>query len=150
MDRGKRWHRVRIVMSCSMKWKMATAKPTKITRAATTPRNGLEHYCRDLNSWPRSWMGLEKDLPPGEQLVTLFRPLLEHLAMSNLTPKTIQKHVDNIWVLGGELITELNYTPSLRKSAREEHSGRSDQGRRPHSPAWRLRGTTEILRVHLP
>jgi hypothetical protein len=27
------------------------------------PRHGLEHYCRDLNGWPRSWMGLEKDLP---------------------------------------------------------------------------------------
>ena len=103
-----------------MKWKMATAKPTKITRAATTPRHGLEHYCRDLNGWPRSWMGLEKDLPPGEQLVTLFRPFLEHLAMSNLTPKTIQKHVDNIWVLGGEFITELNYTPSLRKAPVEK------------------------------
>jgi hypothetical protein len=65
-------------------------------------------------------MGLEKDLPPGEQLVTLFRPFLEHLAMSNLTPKTIQKHVDNIWVLGGEFITELNYTPSLRKAPVEK------------------------------
>ena len=95
---------------------MATARSTKITRAATPPRHGLEHYCRDLNSWPRSWMGLEKDLPPGEQLVTLFRPFLEYLAVSNLTPKTIQKHVDNIWVLGGEFITELNYTPSLRKA----------------------------------
>ena len=82
-----------------MKWKMATAKTTKITRDATTPRHGLEHYCRDLNSWPRSWMGLENDLPPGEQLVTLFRPFLEHLAMSNLSPKTIQKHVDNMWVV---------------------------------------------------
>jgi hypothetical protein len=45
-------------------------------------------------------MGLEKDLPPGEQLVTLFHPFLEDLAMSNLSPKTIQKHVDNLWVLG--------------------------------------------------
>ena len=80
---------------------MATAKTTKITRAATTPRHELEHYCRDLNSWPRSWMGLEKDLPPGEQLATLFRPFLEYLAMSNLSPKTIQKYVDNMWVLGG-------------------------------------------------
>ena len=35
--------------------------------------------------------------------------------MSNLSPKTIQKHVDNIWVLGGEFITQLNYTPSLRR-----------------------------------
>jgi hypothetical protein len=65
-------------------------------------------------------MGLEKDLPPGEQLVTLFCPFLEHLAKSNLTPKTIQKHVDNIWVLGGEFITELNYTPSLRKAPVEK------------------------------
>ncbi len=29
--------------------------------------------------------------------------------MSNLSPKTIQKHVDNIWVSGGDLITELHY-----------------------------------------
>jgi hypothetical protein len=65
-------------------------------------------------------MGLEKDLPPGEQLVTLFRPFLEHLAASNLSPKTIQKHVDNIWVLGGEFITELNYAPSLRKAPVEK------------------------------
>ena len=76
---------------------MTTAKTTKINHAAAAPRHELEHYCRDLNGWPRSWMGLEKDLPPGEQLVTLFRPFLEHLAASNLSPKTIQKHVDNVW-----------------------------------------------------
>ena len=60
-------------------------------------------------------MGLEKDLPPGEQLVTLFRPFLEHLAASNLSPKTIQKHVDNMWVLGGEFIRDLHNDPPLRK-----------------------------------
>ena len=60
-------------------------------------------------------MGLEKDLPPGEQLVTLFRPFLEHLAASDLSPKTIQKHVDNMWVLGGEFIRDLHNDPSLRK-----------------------------------
>ena len=41
-------------------------------------------------------MGREKDLPPGDQLIGLFRPFLEYLAMSNLSPKTIQKHVDNM------------------------------------------------------
>jgi hypothetical protein len=60
-------------------------------------------------------MGLEKDLAPGEHLVTLFRPLLEHLAASNLSPKTIQKHVDNMWVLGGEFIRDLHNDPPLRK-----------------------------------
>ena len=65
-------------------------------------------------------MGLEKDLPPGEQLIALFRPFLEHLASSNLSPKTIQKHVDNLWALGGEFIRELNYDPPLRKKPVEQ------------------------------
>lgn len=60
-------------------------------------------------------MGLEKDLSAGEQLVTLFRPFLENLAASNLSPKTIQKHVDNVWALGGEFIRELHSDPSLRR-----------------------------------
>ena len=61
-------------------------------------------------------MGLEKDLPPGEQVVALFRPFLEHLAASDLSPKTIQKHVDNLWALGGEFIRDLHNDPSLRKN----------------------------------
>ena len=65
-------------------------------------------------------MGLEKDLPPGEQLIALFRPFLEHLAASNLSPKTIQNHVDNMWALGGEFIRDLNYDPSLRKKPVEQ------------------------------
>ena len=60
-------------------------------------------------------MGLEKDLPAGEQLLLLFRPFLEHLAASDLSPKTIQKHIDNMWALGGEFIRELHSDSSLRK-----------------------------------
>ena len=100
-----------------MKWKMVRARTTKINRAATAPHHDLEYYCRDLNGWPRSWMGLEKDLPPGEQLLALFRPFLESLAASDLTPKTIRKHVDNMWALGGEFIRDLHNDPSLRKKA---------------------------------
>jgi len=60
-------------------------------------------------------MGLEKDLPPGEALVVCFRPFIEHLASSSLSPKTIRRHVDNLWMLGGEIIRDLHYDPSLRK-----------------------------------
>lgn len=60
-------------------------------------------------------MGLEKDLPAGEQLLVLFRPFLEHLAASDLSPKTIQKHTDNMWALGGEFVRELHSDSSLRK-----------------------------------
>ena len=95
--------------------KRTAAKTSTINRATPALSSVLERYCRGLDAWPRSWMGLEKDLPPGEKLVVCFRPFLEHLVTSDLSPKTIQKHVDNIWVLGGEIIRDLNQTPSLRK-----------------------------------
>jgi len=65
-------------------------------------------------------MGLEKDLPPGEALVVCFRPFIEHLAASSLSPKTIRRQVDNLWLLGGEIIRDLNYNPALRKVAAQK------------------------------
>ena len=79
----------------------------------------LSRYCRDLDEWPRSWMGWEKDLPPGEALVVCLRPFIEQLASSGLSPKTIRRHVDNLWLLGGEIVRDLNENPSLRKVAPE-------------------------------
>lgn len=61
-------------------------------------------------------MGVEKDLPPGEQLLPGFRGFIEHLAASGLAPRTIRRHVDNLWTLGGEIIRDLHYDPSLRKA----------------------------------
>ena len=65
-------------------------------------------------------MGLEKDVPPGEKLVACFRPFLEQLASTSLSRKTIRKHVDNLWVLGGEIIRDLHEDPSLRRKNVEE------------------------------
>ena len=97
-----------------MRWKIGKTRTPKVKRAATI-RHGVEHYCRNLDGWPQSWMGLEEDLLPGQQLRTIFRPFLEHLATSNLSPKTIQRHVDNLWALGGEFIRDLHYDPPMRK-----------------------------------
>jgi hypothetical protein len=71
----------------------------------------------DLDTWPRSWMGSEKDLPLGEALLACFRPFIADLASSSLSRKTIQKHVDNLWLLGGEIIRDVNDDPRLRKVA---------------------------------
>jgi hypothetical protein len=60
-------------------------------------------------------MGDEGDLVAGQKLVMCFQPFLEQLAHSQLTPATVRKHVDNLWILGGEVIRSLHYTPALRK-----------------------------------
>jgi hypothetical protein len=64
-------------------------------------------------------MGEEKDLPPGRKLVEYFMPFLLHLAQSGLSKRTIQNHVDNMWMLGGEIIRDVNENPSLRKVSAE-------------------------------
>jgi hypothetical protein len=98
--------------------KAKTSKVNPAVRSASS--SDASAYCRDLDHWPRSWMGLEKDLPPGEELVASFRPFLEHLASSTLAPKTIRRHVDNLWLLGGEIIRDLNYDPAMRKVAAQQ------------------------------
>jgi len=60
-------------------------------------------------------MGVEKDVPPGEELVACFLPFIESLAFSSLSPKTIRRHIANLWLLGGEIIRDLNFDPGLRK-----------------------------------
>ena len=93
-------------------------KPTSdsppLTPAALLP------YCRDLQEWPERWMGEEKDIPPGSRLVEYFLPFLVYLAGSGLSKKTIRNHVDNMWVLGGEIIRDVNDEPSLRKASAEK------------------------------
>jgi hypothetical protein len=134
---------------------MSKAKTTRVNRAAkSAPSSDTSAYCRDLDNWPRSWMGLEKDLPPGEQLLACFRPFIEHLASSSLSPKTIRKHVDNLWMLGGEIIRDLHEDPSLRKVTAERllrnviheeggpliHNGSEDEQRSFDSTCRKLHG----------
>jgi hypothetical protein len=80
-----------------------------------SPPPALLPYCRDLAEWPRSWRGDERDLAPGQNIVECFTPFLLHMTGSGLSKKTIQNHVDNLWILGGEIIRDLQETPKLRK-----------------------------------
>jgi len=96
------------------------AKTSTVNHSAAAAPLDLSAYCRDLDEWPRSWMGFEKDLSPGERMVAHFRPFLEHPVRLALSRKTIRKHVDNLWILGGEIIKDLNETTSLRKVPVEE------------------------------
>ena len=92
-------------------------KASRVNRPAPAASAAETGAYGDLDNWPRSWMGFEKDLPMGEGLLACFRPFIAHLASSSLSRKTIQKHVDNLWILGGEIIRDVNDDPRLRKVA---------------------------------
>jgi len=87
---------------------------------AIVAQDALASYCPDLTEWPARWHYEERDLLPGQQIVDCFKPFLLHLLSLGLSPKTLRKHRDNLWLLGGELIRELWETPKLRKRPVEE------------------------------
>jgi len=70
----------------------------------TTP----EDICPDFPEWPDRWHGLAKDIPYGQGILEAMRPFVEHLIAKGLKDKTIRRHMDNLWLLGGEIIRKVN------------------------------------------
>jgi len=70
----------------------------------------------DFDDWPQRWMGLPEDIPYGEEIVSIFMPFAEDLLSKGYKDKTVKKHIDNLWLLGGELIREVNMDPDLRNT----------------------------------
>jgi len=58
--------------------------------------------------WPKRWLVTEHDMEYGEQLLEEMRPCAEFIAESNLAKKTVKRHLENLWILGGEIIREVN------------------------------------------
>jgi len=98
-----------------------TEKSQAILRPERAPADDeLAAYCPDIEQWPRSWMYEEHDLSPGQQMVECFKPFLLHLLSLRLSRKTLRKHRDNLWLLGGELISDLHETPRLRRQPMDQ------------------------------
>ncbi|MBK6348499.1 MAG: hypothetical protein IPF50_01210 [Proteobacteria bacterium] len=52
-------------------------------------------HCPDLPEWPQRWRIEERDLIPGQALLELFAPFLEHLRGTAAARKTLRRHRDN-------------------------------------------------------
>ena len=75
----------------------------------------LLRHCPDLKEWPKRWHRIPADLEYGLKLLEVFKPFLMHLVAQGLSTKTLKKHIDNTWLLGGELIDRLHWDPELRE-----------------------------------
>jgi hypothetical protein len=86
-------------------------------QAAADP---LQTYCPDLDQWPRSWAYEAGDIPPGLRIVECFKPFLRVLLSRHLSRRTVRQHRDNIWALGGEVISRLQIDSDLRRRPVEQ------------------------------
>jgi hypothetical protein len=77
--------------------------------------DALRACCPDLDQWPRSWAYEARDIPPGVALVDCFKPFLRALLAVPLSRTTVRRHRDNIWALGGEVISRVQFDSGLRR-----------------------------------
>ena len=90
---------------------------TKIPPGPSSSSPKVAAYVPDLDEWPASWMIDQPDRDIGKAIVTVLTPFIEHLIDQGLTKRTIKRHVDSLWALGGEITTEINWDESLRKQS---------------------------------
>ena len=98
---------------------MSKSTPPSIKAISGSSSSSLDvlAYVPDLDEWPDSWMIDQPDRAVGKAIVSVLTPFIEHLINQGLTKRTIKRHVDNLWALGGEIISDINWNESLRKQS---------------------------------
>jgi hypothetical protein len=94
---------------------MSKSTPAEKLSAESSSSPQVLAYVPDLDEWPDSWMIDQPDRTIGKAIVTVLTPFIEQLIKQGLTKRTLKRHVDNLWALGGEIITAINWDESLRK-----------------------------------
>ena len=73
-------------------------------------------YCKDIEKWADSWKGFQKDIECGNRIIDyVFIPFLEFIINKGYAKRTIRRHIDNLWLLGGEIIGRVNLNEELRE-----------------------------------
>jgi len=75
----------------------------------------LDRFCPDLAEWPHSWRAEDSDVIVGQDIVESLKPFLHELLRQQLADKTLRRHRDHIWMLGGEIIRRRHDDPDLCK-----------------------------------
>jgi hypothetical protein len=89
----------------------------RVGKSSIIPKDAaaLDRLCPDLAEWPRTWQVEDSDVVIGQNIVELLKPFLVDLLSQGLADKTLARHRDHIWLLGGEIIRRRHDDPDLCK-----------------------------------
>jgi len=68
----------------------------------------IKDVCPSFYEWPERWKGFDKDIQFGKGIIDVFEPFVQGLIEKGMTKKTIVHHCFNLWLLGGEIIRDVN------------------------------------------
>jgi len=87
----------------------------KTSGSSSKQTTDISDFLALMNDWPESWEGVRADIALGQGLVEEMRPFIIHLHSQGLSRKTVRRHLDNLWSIGGEIIRAVNDDDSLRR-----------------------------------
>ena len=65
-------------------------------------------WAPDFDEWPTRWMGVGEDLAYGRELLPWFAAFLQALYVEGLSQKTFARYRDQLWLLGGTIISRVS------------------------------------------
>jgi len=90
-------------------------KPSSSKMSDQKMLQGLFIYCKDIEEWPFRWRESDEDLDCGQKILEQMIPFAASLIEKKLARSTIRKYLDNLFLLGGEIIRKVNFEESQRK-----------------------------------
>jgi len=69
----------------------------------------MKYKDTDIKNWPKSWAGLPEDIIYGKQILPYMKEFIGFLKKKDLSVKTVNRHIDALWALGGKIIDALQY-----------------------------------------
>ena len=79
-----------------------------------TPKT-VKELVPDLDGWPETWMGTEKDLEYGKKLLPFMEKFIHYLMALRLPHKTLKEYVGYVWLLGGGITKEVSIYNEYKK-----------------------------------
>ena len=130
--------------------KRVAGRPVSLPAQQATA-DPLQSYCPDLDQWPGSWAYEPREIPPGLRMVECFKPFLRELPALVMSRKTLRRHRDNIWALGGEGHPPIadGLWPPLAAHRADRPQPHRRRGRTTALP-WPVRSRATLLRRDLP
>ncbi len=77
-------------------------------------------YSKDFYEWPEAWMGFDEDLITGASILKGFTLFIKNLVDEGISKRTIKNHMENLWVLGSEIIRGVHFDEGQRKLTPKE------------------------------
>ena len=75
---------------------------------------------KDMERWPKAWAGFDSDTPIGKEFVKIMRPFVLAMVEDHLAYTTVNRHMGNLWLLGGEIIARVQTDPEPKDLAAED------------------------------